>query len=134
MVYSMKEIKKMMAIEAVIDGIRTGKEASKVLNLSERQVWRLVKKVREKGTIGIKHGNCNRSPKNKIPSDIVNKIIELKKSPNYENINFSYFRDLLEEKENIIISYSCLYNIMKDNGFVAKNKDKVIPRRRKIYK
>ena len=74
MIYSMKEVKKYSAIQSVIDGIRTGKEASEVLNISERQVWRLVKKVKEKGIEGIKHGNCNRSPKNKIPPDIVKKI------------------------------------------------------------
>ena len=133
MIYSMKEVKKYSAIQSVIDGIRTGKEASEVLNISERQVWRLVKKVKEKGIEGIKHGNCNRSPKNKIPPDIVKKIVELKNSHDYEDANFCHFRDLLEERENIVISYSCLYNIMKANGIVSKNKnkDRIVHRRRK---
>ena len=76
--YSMKEVKKIAVIQSVVDGIRTGKEASEVLNLSERQIWRLVKKMKEKGIEGIKHGNCKRSPKNKIPIETVNKIVELK--------------------------------------------------------
>ena len=122
--YSMKEVKKMTVIQSVLDGIRTGKEASEILNLSERQIWRLVKKVKEKGIEGIKHGNCNRSPKNKLSPEIVSKIIDLKKSYNYENANFAHFRDLLEENENIKISYSCLYNIMKSNGIISKNKNK----------
>lgn len=131
--YSMKEVKKMTVIQSVLDGIRTGKEASEILNLSERQIWRLVKKVKEKGIEGIKHGNCNRSPKNKLSPEIVSKIIDLKKSYNYENANFAHFRDLLEENENIKISYSCLYNIMKSNGIISKNKnkDRIIHRRRK---
>ena len=131
--YSMKEVKKITVIQSVIDGIRTGKEASEVLNLSERQIWRLVKKVKEKGIEGIKHGNCNRSPKNKIPIETVNKIVELKKSHNYEDANFCHFRDLLEERENIKVSYSCLYNIMKANGIISKNKnkDRIVHRRRK---
>ena len=52
------DIEKLIVIQAVIDGKRTGKEASDKLNLSERQIWRLVKKVRENGPEGIKHKNC----------------------------------------------------------------------------
>lgn len=131
--YSMKEVKKLTVIQTVIDGKRTAKEASEVLELSERQIWRLVKKIKEGGLDGIKHGNCKRTPKNKIESEVVDKIIQLKKSHNYEDANFRHFRDLLEERENIKISYSCLYNIMSKNGFVSKNKhkDRVVHRRRR---
>lgn len=52
------EIEKLIVIQSVIDGKRTGKEASNKLNLSERQIWRLVKKVKNNGIEGIKHGNC----------------------------------------------------------------------------
>lgn len=131
--YSMEELKKLTVIQSVIDGKRTGKEASEILELSERQIWRLVKKVKEEGIEGIKHGNCKRTPNNKTPLETIEKIISLKKSYNYEDANFNHFRDLLEERENIKISYSCLYNILKNNGFVSKNKhrDRIIHRRRK---
>lgn len=131
--YSMKEVKKLTVIQTVIDGKRTAKEASEVLKLSERQIWRLVKKIKEEGLDGIKHGNCKRTPKNKIEAEVVGKIIQLRKSHNYEDSNFRHFRDLLEERENIKISYSCLYNIMSQNGFVSKNKhkDRVVHRRRR---
>ena len=42
--YTMTEVKKMIVIQSVIDKKRTGKEASEALNLSERQIWRLVKR------------------------------------------------------------------------------------------
>lgn len=131
--YSMEEVKKLTVIQMVIDNKRTGKEASEILELSERQIWRLVKKVKENGIDGIKHGNQQRIPKNKIPLDTINKIIDLKKSYDYEKANFNHFRDLLEERENIKLSYSCLYNILIKNGFVSKNKhkDRIVHRRRK---
>ena len=131
--YTMTEVKKMIVIQSVIDKKRTGKEASELLNVSERQIWRLVKKAKENGIDKLKHGNCNRVPKNKIPEDIVNKVIELKKSYNYENSNFKHFTELLEEKENIKLSYSTVYNILKNNGFISKNnhKDRITHRRRK---
>ena len=129
----MKDIKKLVVIQTVVDGTRTGKEASELLHLSERQIWRLVKKVKEGGMEGIKHGNSNKVPKNKIPLETVNEIIKLKKSYEYEEANFSHFRDLLQERENIKISYPALYTIMKDNGFTSKNKHKerIVHRRRK---
>ena len=131
--YTMKEIKKITVIQSVIEDKRTGKEASEVLGLSERQIWRLVAKIKQEGLDGIKHGNSKRIPKNKINPEIEEKIVSLKKSYKYEKANFLHFRDLLEERENIKISYSSLYNIMTRNGFVSKNKhkDRIIHRRRK---
>lgn len=94
----------MIVIQSVIDNKRTSKEASEAFNISERQVWRLVKKIRTGGIDKIKHGNCNRTLKNKIPDDTVNKILELKKSYKYELASFKHFTELLNEKENIKLS------------------------------
>lgn len=129
----MTEVKKMIVIQSVIDKKRTGKEASELLNISERQVWRLVKKVKDNGIDSLKHGNYKRIPKNKISEEIVNKVVELKKSFEYEDANFKHFKELLEENENIKLSYSSVYNILKNNGFVSKDKHKerIIHRRRK---
>jgi len=131
--YSMKEVKKLSVIQSVIDGKRTRKEASEILQISERQIWRLVKKIKQDGIYGIKHGNCNKTPRNKTSLETIEKIVRLKKSYEYEEANFNHFRDLLKERENINISYSCLYNIMLQNGFVSKNKqkDRIVHRRRK---
>ena len=131
--YTMTEVKKMIVIQSVIDKKRTGKEASEILNISERQIWRLVKKVKEKGIDSLKHGNSTRTPKNKISDEIINKVVELKKSYEYEDANFKHFKELLEENENTKLSYSSVYNILKNNGFVSKDKHKerIIHRRRK---
>lgn len=129
----MKDVQKIIIIQSVIDKKRTGKEASQVLNISERQVWRLVKKAKEKGINEITHGNRNKVPKNKTPNDIIEKVVKLKKSHNYEDANFKHFTELLEEKENIKLSYSTVYNIMKQNNIISKNKhkDRITHRRRK---
>ena len=131
--YTMTEVKRMIVIQSVIDKKRTGKEASEILKVSERQIWRLIKKAKDKGIDEIKHGNHNRIPKNKTPEEIVDKVVELKKSHNYELANFRHFTELLEENENIKLSYSTVYNILKKNGFISKNKhkDRIIHRRRK---
>ena len=131
--YTKMELKELNIIQSVIDKKRTGKEASESLNLSERQVWRKVKSVRENGEIGIKHKNKFRKPSHSISEELKNQIVNLKKSEMYNDTNFTHFRELLEERENIIISYSALYKILTQNNIFSKkkHKDRKIHRRRK---
>lgn len=133
MEYTQMELKKLNIIQSLIDGKRTGKEASDSLNLSQRQVWRLVKKVKSKGEVGIKHGNKFKKPIHSINDDLKKKIINLKLNDDYCDTNFSHFKELLEERENIIISYSPLYNLLNEAGIKSKkkHKDRKIHRRRK---
>ena len=77
----------------------------------------------------ISHGNRGRKPKNTIPNDIKEKIIELRQLYNYEISNFNHFKDLLKEKENINISYSALYNILKNAGIKSPKNH----RRKKLH-
>lgn len=133
MYYTVDDAKRMLVIQSVLEKKKTGLEASEILGVTERQIWRLVKKAKEKGIENLIHGNHFRIPKNKIPDEIVKKVVELKKTHNYEDANFRHFTELLEEKENIKLSYSTVYNILKANGFVSKHKhkDRIIHRRRK---
>lgn len=131
--YTTMEIKQLNIIQSVIDGKRTGKEAAHALKISERQVWRKVKSIKDNGDIGIKHGNTFRKPKNSISDELINKIINLKLSNDYCDTNFTHFKELLEERENIVISYTPLYNILTNAGINSKkkHKDQKIHRRRK---
>lgn len=127
------DIEKLIVIQSVIDGKKTGKQASEKLNLSERQIWRLVAKVKNGGNKGIKHGNCfNHSPRF-ITEDFKDKIKNLKLSNDYCDANFTHFKELLEERENIKISYSSLYKILTEKGIKSKkkHKDKKTHRQRK---
>lgn len=131
--YTNMELKQLNIIQSVIDKKRTGKEAAKALDISERQVWRKVKSVRENGEIGIKHKNQFHKPIHTIPEELKKKIVELKLSDNYCDANFTHFRELLEERENIFISYTPLYKILTEAGIKSKkkHKDRKIHRRRK---
>lgn len=112
-----KDLKKYYIIKNCIDGVYSVPQASRLLNLSVRQIQRLKKDVLLKGPSGVIHKNRGRKPNNSTSQDTINKIIELKDSYEYEKANFSHFKDLLEEHENIHISYSCLYSILTKHGF-----------------
>lgn len=131
--YTEMELKQLNIIQSVIDGKRTGKEAAIILKLSERQVWRKVKSIKESGEIGIKHKNHFNKPKHSISDDLKQKIINLKLSEDYCDTNFTHFRELIEERENIKISYTPLYNILTEAGIKSKkkHKDRKTHRRRK---
>ena len=133
--YTIMELKTLNIIQSVIDGTRTGKEAAITLNISERQVWRKVKSVRENGPIGIKHKNQFHKPHHTIPVHMKNKIIQLKLSPLYRDTNFTHFQELLQENENISISYTSVYRILSSAGIKSKkkHKERKIHRRRKCF-
>lgn len=122
--YTNMDIKKLIVIQEVIDGKKTGKQASDKLNLSERQIWRIVAKVRKSGNIGIKHGNCFNRKAKFITEDFKKRIKDLKLSENYCDSNFTHFKELLEEHENIKISYTSLYKILTEYGIKSKKKHK----------
>lgn len=124
MEFTEMDIEKLIVIQSVIDGKRTGKEASNKLNLSERQIWRLVKKVKNNGVEGIKHGNCFIHQPRFITFEFKEHIKNLKLSDDYCDANFKHFQELIEEHENIKISYTSLYKILTEYGIKSKKKHK----------
>lgn len=132
-IFTMKELQRITIIKSTIDKKRTQKEAAIALGISERQVRNIIKKFKEQGYEGIKHKNKFHKPSHAFTDDFKNKIINLKLSDDYIDTNFSHFKDLLAERENIEISYSALYNILKSYNINSKktHRYKKIHRRRK---
>ena len=116
------DLKRATLIEACIKGQCTIKQVATALGLSERRVKQIKKEVKENGVKSIQHGNRGRKPKNTIPNEIIKKIIELRSSYEYEISNFKHFQELLKERENIDISYSALYNILRNAGIKSPKK------------
>lgn len=117
-----KDLKRATLIEACIKGKCTVKQVATALGLSERRVKQIKKEVKENGVKSIQHGNRGRKPKNTIPDETKKKILELRSSYEYELSNFKHFQELLKERENIDISYSALYNILKNAGIKSPKK------------
>ena len=117
-----KDLKRATLIEACIKGQCTIKQVATALGLSERRVKQIKKEVKENGVKSIQHGNRCRKPKNSIPDGTKKKILELRSSYQYELSNFKHFQELLKERENIDISYSALYNILRNAGIKSPKK------------
>ena len=117
-----KDLKRATLIEACIKGECTVKQVATALGLSERRVKQIKKEVKENGVKSIQHGNRGRKPKNTIPFETRQKILDLRSSYEYEISNFKHFQELLKERENIDISYSALYNILRNAGIKSPKK------------
>ena len=128
-----KDLKRATLIEACIKGQCTVKQVANALGISERRVKQIKKEVKINGVKSIQHGNRGRKPKNTISDETKMKILELRSSYEYELSNFKHFQELLEERENIIISYSALYKILHNAGIKSpkKHRKKKLHHRRK---
>lgn len=117
-----KDLKRYSVIHDCINGVYSVPQAANLLDLSDRQIQRLKKEVIINGPAGVIHKNRGRKPNNAIQESTINKIVDLKQTYEYERANFSHFKDLLEEHENISISYSSLYSNLRKNGIGSPRK------------
>ena len=114
----MKEQQKYEVIKELVDHNGNKNRASKKLGISRRQIDRLIIIYKEKGKSGFVHGNRLRKPASTIDKSISEDIILLYKNKYYD-FNFIHFKEFLEEKENIKVSYKFIYNILTKEGILS---------------
>ncbi|HSQ97452.1 MAG TPA: helix-turn-helix domain-containing protein [Rickettsiales bacterium] len=86
-------------IEKCINGRITENKASKLLNISIRQVQRLIKKYKENGKISLFHGLTNKESNHRINKNIKNEVLELIKTKYYD-FGATLLNECLERYEN----------------------------------
>lgn len=127
-----KQLNRFDIISKANAGFLTVAEAASALGLSERQVQRLKKEVRESGPAALVHKNSLSVSHNALSSETVDEIISLKKSDVYEFANFHHFRELLSEHHGIEIAYSTLHGVLsKANIKSPKKRRRFKPHRRR---
>jgi len=106
------EQEKYEIIKNLVDNNGNKLRAAIKLNLSIRQINRLIYTYKTLGKSGFVHGNRGKKPKRTISDDLKAKIIDLYNSKYFDS-NIKHFKELLAENENIFISYSALYNMFR---------------------
>lgn len=114
----MNEQLKYDVIKELVDHNGNKNRASKKLNLSIRQINRLIKIYKEKGKAGFVHGNRSKLPAITIDKSISEDIVLLYKHK-YQDFNFRHFFEYLNEEENIHVSYKYVYNILTKNNIIS---------------
>ena len=121
MLLTMKEKNKIEVMQGVMDGRIERDEAGRVLKRSVRQVFRMLKKLREKGLAGLQHGNKGKKSPRKIKKAICKKIVELARGK-FSDINDTHLSEILLREEKIRVSRQALRKILRAAGISAKLK------------
>jgi len=110
-----------MVLNQVEAGRYKGQEAADILDLSLRQIRRLVSAYREEGASAIAHGNRGRKPPNAIDEALRRRVIELFQGK-YAGFNTQHFTESLSEREAISLSRSSVRNILLSAGINSPKK------------
>lgn len=124
----MKEQYKYEVIKELVDHNGNKLRVAEKLNLSRRQIDRLIKIYKEKGKSGFVHGNRGRKPAKSIEKPISESIILLYHNK-YQGFNFKHFQKFLESDENITVSYTCVYQTLMRAGIKSPKIRKSTKRR-----
>ncbi len=98
-----KELKRLHVIHKVLEGIMTQREAADLISLSERQIRRIVQRIRGEGDEGILHKARGRQSKRRLSRKLKERIISLYKTI-YAGFGPTLFTEKLEEREGIAVS------------------------------
>ena len=116
-----KETDRFHAIKKVISKELNQSEAALELNLSHRQVRRLVKKIKSNGVRGVIHGLRGMRSNNKLSSQLCQKVKDIICDPIYKDFGPTLLMEKLDEREGLQISVSSLRRIMiEENIWKAK--------------
>jgi hypothetical protein len=126
-IMSLEEVKRLKLIQSAMDRQITQKTVSLMLGISERQVRRLVKVVRERGDKGIIHGSRGRQSNHRFPDKIKERTIVLYKR-RYPDFGPTLAAEKLLEIEGISLSDETLRQWLLAAGLWKKK------RKRSVYR
>jgi transposase len=122
--------KKLEVIKLLVSKEINTREASEMLSLSIRQVLRMKAEHLSTGKLA-KHKNTGNKHAKRINDDITKRILEVRNMQTdrgirlYDDTNFLYFRECLEEV-GIDIKYHTLYRLLVSNNIKSPRKHKPI--------
>jgi len=117
-------------ITKFINGDLSRSQTAELTGISERQVTRIAKEVKDLGMEAALHKNIGHRPGNSIDAEVEEAVLEIHSLPEYFNVNFLHFRDSLRDRHGILIPYTSLVSILKRHKKESPKKQK----RRKAHK
>jgi len=102
-IMSVKEIERLKVVTDVIEKRISRKKAAVRLNLSSRQIRRLIKRFKAEGAQGLANKRRNSVSNSRLPDDLRLKVLELYQE-NYPDFGPTFFCEKLSELHRIEIS------------------------------
>lgn len=118
---TMKENKRLKVIQEVMERKKTVVLASSDLGVSERQIYRLLSKVRAKCALGVIHGNRGKVPPNVLSKKERAEVLRLRKEE-YKGFNDRHFTEKVVEQHGIQIGRESVRTLLRGAGIEAIRK------------
>jgi transposase len=121
LIVSQRDLHRMHVIQLTLEGRESVGKGAELLRLCARQVKRLRKKMRERGTQGFVHGNRGRKAWNRTGAKTINKVLQLARS-RYQGLNDTHLTEKLNEKEGVKLSRQTIRRLLRQGGIAAVRK------------
>ena len=99
----------------------TREDVANMLETTPRNISRISKRVKEKGMLGIKHGNTSRPPANKDSKSHKRMVQDLLEKY-YFDFNIVHAKDMLKQHHDLDIKYTTLRRMAHDINLVKHRK------------
>ena len=109
---SQKEFQRVKVIENAAGGRLSVREASRLLQLSERQVQRLKRRYRPDSLAWVRHGNCGRPMPWALSVPQKQLILTLARGK-YQGFNDSHLAEKLRAEENLAVSRETVRRLLR---------------------
>jgi len=116
-----KEQRRVLVLNQVTAGHMTAEGAAALLDLSERQVWRILAAYRKEGVATLVHGNRGRKPVNALESGLRERVLDLAKTK-YGGFNHRHLTEKLNEEEKIAVQRVSVRRILLEGGIATPRK------------
>lgn len=126
---SRKEANRVYVMEKVVSGKMTIQQAAENLNLSERQIKRLKKGMKQEGVAFLAHKNRGRKPKHAIPQEVREQVISLYLEK-LKDASCVHLSELLSERFGIKLSSRSIRRILSQAGIKNPHSRKMPKKRR----
>jgi transposase len=126
---SQKEIDRLHIIKKIESKELRVEEGSKLIGISERQTYRVLKKVREEGSKGIIHKLRGKKSNRGYPEELKRKVIRIYRT-NYSDYGPSLFSEQLTENHNISVDHETIRRWLRSIAITTSMRRKR-PHRRK---
>ncbi len=124
-VMSTREVKRLKAVQSAIERHITQKIAASMIGLSERQVRRVVKAIREEGDTGIIHGLRGRPSNRRFPEAMRERVLSLYQE-RYPDFGPTLAMEKLFECDGIRISDETLRMWLLEAGIWKKRRKRSV--------
>lgn len=114
-IMSQRELKRLQVIGKAAEGVIKQAEAGEILSLSDRQIRRIIKRVREEGNQGIAHKSRGKPSNRGIPKKVKQKAINLYREK-YKGFGPTLAAEKLSETKGIDISDETLRKWLMESG------------------